>query len=95
MCYNNILPHRFNVKTSLQLVNRFLLMPGALSTAKYAHDGQLFARMLLEDDLSEDSMGGRLILMNSQMALIAPAVTDAEGKLMKTDQVSFHIILSV
>ncbi|XP_046366711.2 probable helicase with zinc finger domain isoform X1 [Haliotis rufescens] len=78
---------RFNVKTSLQLVNRFLLMPGALSTAKYAHDGQLFARMLLEDDLSEDSMGGRLILMNSQMALIAPAVTDAEGKLMKTDQV--------
>ncbi|XP_055954783.1 probable helicase with zinc finger domain [Patella vulgata] len=61
----------FNVKTSLQLVNRFLLMPGALSTAKYAHNGELFAKMKLEDDLSEDSIGGRLILQNAQIAWIA------------------------
>lgn len=64
---------RFNVTASLQLVNRFLLMPGSLSSAKYTREGELFARLKLEDVLSEDSMAGRLILQNAQAAWIAPA----------------------
>ncbi|GFS08344.1 helicase with zinc finger domain 2 [Elysia marginata] len=71
---------RFNVTTSLQLVNRFLLMPSTLSTAKYAHDGELFARMKLEDDLSEDSMGGRLVLQSSHVAWVAEAKKERPEK---------------
>ncbi|KAK3765648.1 hypothetical protein RRG08_063685 [Elysia crispata] len=71
---------RFNVTTSLQLVNRFLLMPSTLSTAKYAHDGELFARMKLEDDLSEDSMGGRLVLQSSHVAWVAEAKKEKPEK---------------
>ena len=64
--------YRYNITTSLQLVNRFLLMPGALSTAKFAQDGELFARMKLEDDLSVDSVAGRLILQNCNLVWLAP-----------------------
>lgn len=71
---------RFNVTTSLQLVNRFLLMPSTLSTAKYAHGGELFARMKLEDDLSEDSMGGRLVLQSSHVAWVAEAKKERPEK---------------
>ncbi|KAI8742129.1 helicase with zinc finger domain [Biomphalaria glabrata] len=71
---------RFNVTTSLQLVNRFLLMPSLLPTAKYAHGGELFARMKLEDDLSEDSMAGRLILQSSNIAWIADAKKERPEK---------------
>ncbi|XP_059155156.1 probable helicase with zinc finger domain [Physella acuta] len=77
---------RFNVTTSLQLVNRFLLMPSSLSTAKYAQGGELFARMKLEDDLSEDSMAGRLILQSSNVAWIA------EGKKERPDKVYEAVI---
>ncbi|PVD39317.1 hypothetical protein C0Q70_01946 [Pomacea canaliculata] len=70
---------RFNVSASLQLVNRFLLMPGALSSAKYTREGELFARLKLEDVLSEDSMAGRLILQNAQIAWVAPAVDTSDG----------------
>lgn len=56
------------MKVTLQLVNRFLLVPGVISGAKYAQDGELFARMTLEDRLSEDTTGGRLILNNCQTA---------------------------
>lgn len=71
--------YRFNVSASLQLVNRFLLMPGALSSAKYTREGELFARLKLEDVLSEDSMAGRLILQNAQIAWVAPAVDTSDG----------------
>ncbi|KAK7502369.1 hypothetical protein BaRGS_00006322, partial [Batillaria attramentaria] len=64
---------RFNVTASLQLVNRFLLMPGSLSSAKYTREGELFARLKLEDVLSEDSVAGKLILQSAQMVWIAPA----------------------
>jgi len=53
-------------------VNRFLLMPGSLSAAKFAQDGELFARMKLEDDLSVDSVAGRLILKSTNLVWLAP-----------------------
>ena len=62
-------------------------MPSSLSTAKYAQGGELFARMELEDDLSEDSMAGRLILMFSQVAWIA------EGKKEKPVKVAVLRVL--
>ena len=56
-------------------------MPGPLSTAKFAQNGELFARMELEDDLSEDSMAGRLILQSSNVAWIA------EGRKLRPEKV--------
>ena len=66
-------------------------MPGAMSTAKFAHDGQLFARMKLEDNLSQDSMGGRLILLNAQTAWIAADTQDPEEKETVPEKVSVSL----
>ncbi len=63
---------RYNVKASLQMVNRFLLMPSSVSTAKFAQGGELFARMKLNSDLSEDTAHGRLILQNVNTVYLAP-----------------------
>jgi hypothetical protein len=79
-CNVFFLVFRFNVTGSLQLVNCFLLMPGALSSAKYTREGELFARLKLEDVLSEDSSAGRLILQNAQSAWVAPAKLELGSK---------------
>ena len=54
------------------MVNRFLLMPSSVSTAKFAQGGELFARMKLNSDLSEDTAHGRLILQNVNTVYLAP-----------------------
>lgn len=43
---------RFNIKVNLQLVNSFMLT-GISVGAKYAQNGQLFARFKLTETLSE------------------------------------------
>ena len=62
---------RYNVKGQLQCVDRFLLMPSSLSTAKYAQNGELFARIKLNSDISEDTAYGRLILQNVHNVYLA------------------------
>lgn len=52
-----------------------MLVPGAIvGGAKYAHDGELFARLQLKESLCEDSVCGRLI-MNSQVAWLGHVTT--------------------
>ncbi|XP_066291316.1 probable helicase with zinc finger domain isoform X2 [Branchiostoma lanceolatum] len=63
---------RFNMKVQLQLVKSFMLLPGT-SGAKYAQSGELYSRVKLIEDLSEDTMAGRLILNSVQTVLLAPA----------------------
>lgn len=67
---------RFNIKTSLQLTNSYLLMPSNMSTAKYSRPGELFARLELSSELSEDSHHGRLILTNCNQLLVAQIMDD-------------------
>ena len=62
---------RYNVKGQLQCVDRFMLMPSTVSTAKYAQNGELFARMKLNSDISEDTSYGRLILQNVHTVYLA------------------------
>ncbi|XP_019615620.1 PREDICTED: probable helicase with zinc finger domain isoform X1 [Branchiostoma belcheri] len=62
---------RFNMKVQLQLVKSFMLLPGT-SGAKYAQSGELYSRVKLIEDLSEDTMAGRLILNSVQAVLLAP-----------------------
>lgn len=47
-------------------------MPSTVSTAKFAQGGELFARMKLNSDLSEDTSQGRLVLQNVSTVYLAP-----------------------
>ena len=56
------------------MTKKFMLTPSAPNTnAKYALDGELFARMELTSELSDDTTHGRLILQSVHSVLIAPA----------------------
>ncbi|CAL4068186.1 unnamed protein product, partial [Meganyctiphanes norvegica] len=79
---------QFNIKTSLQLTNSYLLMPSTMSTAKYARPGELFARLELSSELSEDSHHGRLILTNCNHLLIAQILDDDTDKQTSTKSAS-------
>lgn len=75
---------RYNLSTRLKLANCYLLSPSgvAASTAKYAHNGELFALMSLGKDVSEDTSAGRLILNNCTTVLLAPSKSDKKGELL-------------
>lgn len=60
------------MKVNLKLVDRYLLIPGALSAAKYAQSGEMFARMELVDNLSEDLLAAKLVLQSCNTAWISP-----------------------
>ena len=50
-----------------------MLMPSAASnTAKYAQNGEMFARLRLTSQLSEDTSAGRLVLQNVHAVHLAP-----------------------
>ena len=67
---------QFNVKTTLQLASKYLLTPTSTnsSTAKYARPGELFGKMKLGNNLSEDTSAGRLILTNCPNLLISVTI---------------------
>lgn len=55
-------------------------MPSTVSTAKYAQGGELFARMKLIAEISEDTAAGRLLLNNVQMVLLAQYNPNPDAK---------------
>lgn len=65
--------NKFNIKGKLHVVKSYLLSSSNLSssTAKYSNFGELFAYLNLSQDLSEDTLSGRLILNNCTTVLIA------------------------
>ncbi|XP_054723440.1 probable helicase with zinc finger domain, partial [Uloborus diversus] len=69
---------RYNVKALLNVTSCYLLTPNSAVTAKYAHNGELFANMQLSSVLSEDSSSGRLVLTNCNTVLLAPVKTKGE-----------------
>ncbi|XP_047469239.1 probable helicase with zinc finger domain [Penaeus chinensis] len=71
---------RFNIKTTLQIVNTYMLLPSTASTAKYSRPGELFAKLELSSEISEDSHHGRLVLSNCNTILVAPITEDSEVK---------------
>lgn len=69
---------RYNVQAQLHLTSCYLLTPNAATTAKYAHNGELFANMQLSSVLSEDSAPGRLVLTNCSAVLLASVKSKGE-----------------
>uniref|UniRef100_A0A4W4ECY5 Probable helicase with zinc finger domain n=1 Tax=Electrophorus electricus TaxID=8005 RepID=A0A4W4ECY5_ELEEL len=63
---------KFNIKVNLQLVSSFMLT-GISGGAKYAQNGQLFARFKLTETLSEDTLAGRLVMTKVNSVLLLPA----------------------
>lgn len=64
---------RYNVESKLRIANCYILSPNGManSTAKYTHNGELFALMHLGKDISEDTSAGRLILNNCSTIYLA------------------------
>lgn len=57
--------YRYNVHVHLHLCQHYVLVPYAADTlTKFARQGELYARLDLRDELSEDTKHGRLILEN-------------------------------
>ena len=62
----------FNLTGNVILTTNYILSPGPLSTAKYCNgENELFAKLELTYNISEDTPAGRLILNNCNVALIS------------------------
>ncbi|XP_046642833.1 probable helicase with zinc finger domain [Daphnia pulicaria] len=70
----------FNLTGNVILTTNYILSPGPLSTAKYCTgENELFAKLELTYNISEDTPAGRLILNNCNVALISFGL-DSQGK---------------
>ncbi|XP_053631191.1 probable helicase with zinc finger domain isoform X3 [Cherax quadricarinatus] len=69
---------RFNIKTTLQITSSYLLLPSTAATAKYSRPGELFGKLEVSSEISEDSHHGRLVLSNCSTILVAPVVDKQE-----------------
>ncbi|XP_045616313.1 probable helicase with zinc finger domain isoform X2 [Procambarus clarkii] len=65
---------RFNIKTTLQITSSYLLLPSTAATAKYSRPGELFGKLEVSSEISEDSHHGRLVLSNCSTILVAPVM---------------------
>ncbi|KAI4903994.1 hypothetical protein NFI96_024214, partial [Prochilodus magdalenae] len=70
---------KFNIKVNLQLVSSFMLT-GISGGAKYAQNGQLFARFKLTETLSEDTLAGRLVMTKVNSVLLLPVSRERVGQ---------------
>uniref|UniRef100_A0A671KAV6 Probable helicase with zinc finger domain n=1 Tax=Sinocyclocheilus anshuiensis TaxID=1608454 RepID=A0A671KAV6_9TELE len=70
---------KFNIKVNLQLVTSFMLT-GISGGAKYAQNGQLFARFKLTETLSEDTLAGRLVMTKVNSVLLLPVFKERTGQ---------------
>lgn len=64
---------KYSIRASVQIVSSYILSPSAYgaSTAKFSTSGELFAMIVLNEDVCEDSPGGRLVLNNCTTVLLA------------------------
>ncbi|MGH0141509.1 UNVERIFIED_CONTAM: hypothetical protein FKN15_043082 [Acipenser sinensis] len=70
---------KFNIKVNLQLVSSFMLT-GVSGGAKYAQNGQLFARFKLTETLSEDTLAGRLVMTKVNSVLLLPLTKEKSSQ---------------
>lgn len=64
---------KFSVRANIQVVSSYILSQSLIgaSTAKFSTGGELFAMIALNEDVSEDSPGGRLLLNNCATVLLS------------------------
>jgi len=78
----------FNALIKVQLASRYLMSasPSNSSTAKYARAGELFGRIELNSELSEDSQAGRLILTKCSSILLKFDTGSSDTKKKKKEK---------
>lgn len=86
-CYEQVA--KYSVRASVQIVSSYILSPSVFgaSTAKFSTSGELFAMIFLNEDVSEDSPGGRLVLNNCCTVLLADERKVRRSKQMKKPKV--------
>ncbi|KAF3852034.1 hypothetical protein F7725_005389 [Dissostichus mawsoni] len=82
---------KFNIKVNLQLVTSFMLT-GISVGAKYAQNGQLFARFKLTETLSEDTLAGRLVMTKQPSA---PGVKERVYEAVIEEKTKDYIFLRI
>jgi len=64
------------MKVKVRSIERFMLCPGMGQPARFAQNGELFAHIVLDKRVCEDTTEGRLILFNVNSLLLLPVSAD-------------------
>jgi len=60
----------------LSSIERFMLLPGMGKPARFAQHGELFAHIVLDKRVCEDTTEGRLVLFNVNSLILLPVSAD-------------------
>jgi len=64
------------MKVEVQSIERFMLLPGMGQPARFAQNGELFAHIVLDKRVCEDTTEGRLVLFNVDSLIMLPVSED-------------------
>jgi len=64
------------MKVEMKSIERFMLLPGMGQPARFAQNGELFARLVLDKQVCEDTTEGRLVLFNVNTVILLPVSND-------------------
>ena len=70
---------RYNVHVVLNILQSIESFSSGQSTTLYAHSGELYASMKLEDQLSEDTPYGRLVLQSVSKVYLTKYVSGTKN----------------
>ena len=71
-----ILRCRYSMRVKVKSIERFMLVPGTGQPARFAQNGELFAHVVLEKQVCEDTTEGRLVLFNVNTVVLLPVSAD-------------------
>ncbi|XP_072098762.1 probable helicase with zinc finger domain isoform X1 [Mobula birostris] len=83
---------KFNIKVNLYLVANFMLT-GVSGGAKYAQNGQLFARFKLTETLSEETLAGRLVMTKVNSVLLLPITKERSMQVQGTKEKVYEAMI--
>ena len=64
------------MRVKVESIERFMLVPGTGQPARFAQNGELFAHVVLEKQVCEDTTEGRLVLFNVNTVVLLPVSAD-------------------
>jgi len=76
------------MKVEVRSIERFMLVPGMGQPARFAQSGELFAHIVLDKRVCEDTTEGRLVLFNVNSLVLLPVSADLKDQ---SAVASFHL----
>jgi len=68
------------MKVQVRSIERFMLVPGMGQPVRFAQNGELFAHIVLDKRVSEDTTEGRLVLFNVNSLILLPVSADLKDQ---------------